>query len=116
MIEHKIFKIAFNKCSELLKNISDNNLEALQNEFGISSAILTEIIEAIKPYDKDTENNFFAINEKEFDVFSYENNIDFGIEATLYSIHNKETELTLHAALIKQESGYKLQYRLIEVQ
>jgi len=116
MIEHKILKMAYNKCNELLKNISENNLKALQNEFGISPAILNEITDAIKPFNKDTENNFFTINEKEFEVFSYENNIDFGIEATLYSIYNKKTELTLHAALIKQESDYELQYRLIEVQ
>ena len=115
MKESKIFKLAFNKCSEFLKNISENNLENLQNEFGISTDNLNEIMEAVKPYSEDTENNFFTINEKQFEVFNYNNNVDFGIEAALFTSQDKKTELTIHAELIKQEADYKLQYKLIEV-
>ena len=115
MKEIKIFKIAFNKCSEFLKNISENNLETLENDFDISPAIFEEIMEAIKPYNKQTENNIFRIKELEFEVFKY-NNVDFGIEATLFTNQNKKTELTLHADLINQElAKYKFQYKLIEV-
>ena len=111
MTEENIFLIAFKLNSELIENINSLNFENLKNNFEINSAVFEEIKEELFGYFETESLPKLKILETHFSIFKYYSTEGFGIEAKIFTLDNKETELTLHTEFYNNS----LRFKLIEV-
>lgn len=111
MIDKNISPIAFQLNSELIENINAMDFENLNSNFGINSAVFEEIKEELFDYFETENIPKLKILDTHFSIFKYDSTEGFGIEAKIFTLDNKETELTLHT---EYYNNY-LQFKLIEV-
>ncbi|MFB9078632.1 hypothetical protein ACFFLS_14965 [Flavobacterium procerum] len=111
MVEKSIKETAFKLTCELVENINTEDFEKLKNNFGINSAVLEEIKEELFDYFETENLPKFKILETHFDIFKYDSTEGFGIEAKIFTLDNKETEVTLHTEFYNNS----LKFKLIEV-
>ncbi|MFC0779733.1 hypothetical protein [Flavobacterium sp. HJSW_4] len=111
MTAENISPIAFKLNSELLENINSMDFENLKNNFGINSAVFEEIKEELFDYFETENLPKLKILQTHFDIFKYDSTEGFGIEAKIFTLDNKETELTLHTEFCNNN----LRFKLIEV-
>jgi hypothetical protein len=113
-IPEQIIKIAFDLNQQLLKSISNKNLISLNKQFNISSPIFEEIEDELISVNLNTTK--LTVESSNFEVFKYNDSNNYGIEASIFTIDGKITDLTINTELIVQESNqYYLNYRLIEI-
>ncbi|MFD2942824.1 hypothetical protein [Flavobacterium notoginsengisoli] len=111
MTNKTIFQTAFQLNAELVENINSMNFENLKSNFGINSAVFEEIKEELFDYFETEDIPKLKILETNFSIFKYDSLEGFGIEAKLFTVDNKETELTLHTEF----DNNTLRFKLIEV-
>ena len=113
-IPEQIIKIAFDLNQQLLNSISNKNLISLNKQFNISSPIFEEIEDELISVNLNTTK--LTVESSNFEVFKYNDSNNYGIEASIFTIDGKITDLTINTELIVQESNqYYLNYRLIEI-
>lgn len=111
MVEKSIRETAFKLTFELVENINKKNFKNLEDNFSINPAVLEEIKEELFDYFETENLPKLKILETHFDIFKYDSTEGFGIEATIFTLDNKETELTLHTEFYNNN----LRFKLIEV-
>ena|SRR6218665_119130 len=111
MTNKTISQTAFQLNAELVENINSMNFENLKINFGINSAVWEEIKEELVDYFETENLPKLKIVETNFSIFKYDSIEGFGIEVKLFTVDNKETELTLHTEF----DNNTLRFKLIEV-
>ncbi|MBL0735685.1 hypothetical protein JI750_02230 [Flavobacterium sp. GN10] len=111
MTAEKISPIAFKLSSELIENINAKDFENLKTNFGINSAVFEETKKELFDYFETENLPKLKILETHFSIFKYNTTEGFGIEAKIFTLDNKETELTLHTEFYNNT----LRFKLIEV-
>jgi hypothetical protein len=111
MVEKSITEAAFKLTCELIESINQKNFKNLEDNFNISPAVLEEIKEELFDYFETEKLPKLKILETHFEIFKYDTTEGFGIEATIFNLDNKETELTLHTEFYNNN----LRFKLIEV-
>lgn len=114
MTEEKIRQLAFISNCELVQDINAMNLNNLEIKYEIKPAVLAELQEELFDYFKTSTIPELKIVETKFDIFKYDSIDGYGIDAKLFTVDDKETELTLHLEF-NNENKHKLKYRSIEV-
>ncbi|MBS7252739.1 hypothetical protein [Flavobacterium branchiicola] len=108
MIEENNAQIAFKLNAELIENINARDFENLKNKFRINTAIFEEIKEELSEYFRSEDFPKLKILETNFSLFKYDSIEGFGIEAKIFTLDNKETELTLHTEFCNNSLNFKL--------
>jgi hypothetical protein len=115
--------IAYELLADLIQAISDKNVATLE-KFGISSAVYEEIIKELDRSGEDIKTLTLPSKDIAFqklgnrypiDIYETDDKNIYGIECQLWNNRNA-SELTLCADLEILEGGYKLSYRIIEIQ
>jgi len=108
MIEENNAQIAFKLNAELIENINALDFENLKNKFEINAAVFEEIREDLSEYFETEDFPKLKILETNFSIFKYDSIDGFGIETKIFTLDNKETELTLHTEFCNNNLNFKL--------
>ncbi|SHK35763.1 hypothetical protein SAMN04488007_2840 [Maribacter aquivivus] len=116
MIDNDMHQLAYNLNNELLDYINHRNLNKLNSNYGITSAMFEEIEEVINDVGVDLKKVGLKIKGgKLLDIWEFDELNGYGVEVDLITINGERTDLTLITELDKVGEGYKLEYRQLGV-